>query len=52
MQINKAKNICECLRASEAIDLKFVEAFCLFLLGQVYRFILVLIMGKAVFLCN
>ncbi|MED6181128.1 hypothetical protein PIB30_016657 [Stylosanthes scabra] len=34
-QINKAKNICECLIASEGIDLKFEEAFCLFLLGQV-----------------
>ncbi|XP_057758866.1 plastid division protein CDP1, chloroplastic isoform X1 [Arachis stenosperma] len=32
--INKAKNICECLIASEGIDLKFEEAFCLFLLGQ------------------
>lgn len=32
--INKAKTICECLVASEGIDLKFEEAFCLFLLGQ------------------
>ncbi|KAJ6868280.1 hypothetical protein NC651_033368 [Populus alba x Populus x berolinensis] len=32
--INKAKTICECLIASESIDLKFEEAFCLFLLGQ------------------
>ncbi|XAR48282.1 hypothetical protein NMG60_11031044 [Bertholletia excelsa] len=32
--INKAKTICECLMASEGIDLKFVEVFCLFLLGQ------------------
>ncbi|KAL2334369.1 hypothetical protein Fmac_015582 [Flemingia macrophylla] len=32
--INKAKGICECLIASEGIDLKFEEAFCLFLLGQ------------------
>ncbi|CAK7327882.1 unnamed protein product [Dovyalis caffra] len=32
--INKAKAICECLMASESIDLKFEEAFCLFLLGQ------------------
>ncbi|KAJ6373704.1 hypothetical protein OIU78_029396 [Salix suchowensis] len=32
--INKAKTICECLIASEGIDLKFEEAFCLFLLGQ------------------
>ncbi|XP_054819249.1 plastid division protein CDP1, chloroplastic isoform X1 [Prosopis cineraria] len=32
--INEAKNICECLTASEGIDLKFEEAFCLFLLGQ------------------
>ncbi|AES76369.2 plastid division protein CDP1 [Medicago truncatula] len=31
--INKAKSICECLIASEGIDLKFEEAFCLFLLG-------------------
>ncbi|XP_047330277.1 plastid division protein CDP1, chloroplastic [Impatiens glandulifera] len=33
--INKAKTICECLKASDGIDLKFEEAFCLFLLGQV-----------------
>ncbi|KAJ1390046.1 hypothetical protein SESBI_37762 [Sesbania bispinosa] len=32
--INKAKSICECLIASEGIDLKFEEAFCLFLLGE------------------
>ncbi|XP_062159821.1 plastid division protein CDP1, chloroplastic isoform X2 [Alnus glutinosa] len=32
--INKAKTICECLIASEGIDLKLEEAFCLFLLGQ------------------
>ncbi|KAG5233795.1 cell division family protein [Salix suchowensis] len=32
--VNKAKAICECLMASESIDLKFEEAFCLFLLGQ------------------
>ncbi|XP_057514208.1 plastid division protein CDP1, chloroplastic-like [Actinidia eriantha] len=32
--INKARTICECLIASEGIDLKFEEAFCLFLLGQ------------------
>ncbi|MED6143210.1 hypothetical protein PIB30_004299 [Stylosanthes scabra] len=32
--INKAKNICESLIASEGIDLKFEESFCLFLLGQ------------------
>ncbi|KAJ6764873.1 PLASTID DIVISION PROTEIN CDP1 CHLOROPLASTIC-RELATED [Salix koriyanagi] len=32
--VNKAKTICECLMASESIDLKFEEAFCLFLLGQ------------------
>ncbi|KAE9586124.1 hypothetical protein Lalb_Chr24g0398561 [Lupinus albus] len=32
--INKAKSICECLIASERIDLKFEEAFCLFLLGK------------------
>ncbi|XP_030541225.1 plastid division protein CDP1, chloroplastic isoform X2 [Rhodamnia argentea] len=32
--INGAKVICECLIASEGIDLKFEEAFCLFLLGQ------------------
>lgn len=35
LQINKAKTICECLIASEGIDLKLEEAFCLFLLGQV-----------------
>lgn len=33
--IIKAKTICECLKASDGIDLKFEEAFCLFLLGQV-----------------
>ncbi|EXB80302.1 hypothetical protein L484_025158 [Morus notabilis] len=32
--ISRAKNICECLTASEGIDLKLVDAFCLFLLGQ------------------
>ncbi|KAG6537068.1 hypothetical protein ZIOFF_002148 [Zingiber officinale] len=33
--ITRAKNICECLIASEgATDLKFEEAFCSFLLGQ------------------
>ncbi|KAI3757105.1 hypothetical protein L6452_04638 [Arctium lappa] len=32
--IKKAKTICECLLASEGIDLKLEEAFCLFLLGQ------------------
>ncbi|PIN11660.1 hypothetical protein CDL12_15739 [Handroanthus impetiginosus] len=32
--ISKAKSICECLIASEGIDLKFEEAFCSFLLGQ------------------
>ncbi|KAL1202838.1 Plastid division protein CDP1 [Cardamine amara subsp. amara] len=32
--INKAKTICECLIASEGVDLKFEEAFCLFLLKQ------------------
>ena len=31
--------ICECLIASEGIDLKFEEAFCSFLLGQVLIFI-------------
>lgn len=36
MQINKARIICDCLIASEGIDLKFEEAFCLFLLGQVH----------------
>ena len=35
-QIEKAKSICECLIASEGADLKLEEAFCLFLLGQVY----------------
>ncbi|KAG1359530.1 Plastid division protein CDP1, chloroplastic [Cocos nucifera] len=32
--ITKAKTICECLIASEGVDLKFEEAFCSFLLGQ------------------
>ncbi|KAK1272989.1 hypothetical protein QJS04_geneDACA019186 [Acorus gramineus] len=32
--INIAKSICECLIASDGIDLKFEEAFCSFLLGQ------------------
>lgn len=32
--INKAKVICECLIASDGVDLKFEEAFCSFLLGQ------------------
>ncbi|VFQ62041.1 unnamed protein product [Cuscuta campestris] len=32
--INRAKIICECLMASEGVNLKFEEAFCLFLLGQ------------------
>ncbi|KAI8542591.1 hypothetical protein RHMOL_Rhmol08G0149600 [Rhododendron molle] len=32
--INKARTICECLIASEGMDLKFEEAFCLFVLGQ------------------
>ncbi|KAJ9546061.1 hypothetical protein OSB04_025768 [Centaurea solstitialis] len=32
--VKKAKTICECLLASEGIDLKLEEAFCLFLLGQ------------------
>lgn len=32
--IKKAKTICECLMASEGIDLKLEEAFCLFLLGE------------------
>ncbi|XP_057968953.1 plastid division protein CDP1, chloroplastic isoform X2 [Malania oleifera] len=32
--ISKAKTISECLIASEGIDLKFEEAFCLFLLGE------------------
>lgn len=35
MQINKAKRICESLIASDGTDLKFEEAFCLFLLGLV-----------------
>lgn len=35
VQINKAKTMCECLIASEGIDLKLEEAFCFFLLGQV-----------------
>ncbi|KAJ0264445.1 Plastid division protein CDP1 [Hirschfeldia incana] len=33
-KINKAKSICECLIASEGVDLKFEEAFCAFLLNQ------------------
>ncbi|KAF3587305.1 hypothetical protein F2Q69_00031114 [Brassica cretica] len=33
-KINKAKSICECLIASEGVDLKFEEAFCSFLLNQ------------------
>ncbi|XP_050218216.1 plastid division protein CDP1, chloroplastic [Mercurialis annua] len=32
--INKAKVICECLMTSEGMDLKFEEAFCMFLLGE------------------
>lgn len=36
MQISKAKVISESLIASEGTDLKFEEAFCLFLLGQVH----------------
>ncbi|KAL4186128.1 hypothetical protein AMTRI_Chr09g32220 [Amborella trichopoda] len=32
--IQKAKTICECLEASEGINLKFEEALCSFLLGQ------------------
>ncbi|XP_078448552.1 plastid division protein [Wolffia australiana] len=32
--INTAKDICECLVASEGVDLKFEEAFCSLLLGQ------------------
>ncbi|KAI4324453.1 hypothetical protein MLD38_029942 [Melastoma candidum] len=32
--INRAKVICDCLVASEGIDLKFEEAFCRFLLGE------------------
>ncbi|XP_059304509.1 plastid division protein CDP1, chloroplastic [Lycium ferocissimum] len=32
--INKSKIICECLISSEGVDLKFEEAFLLFLLGQ------------------
>lgn len=35
MQVSKAKTICECLMASEGVDLKFEEAFCSLLLGQV-----------------
>ena len=35
VQINKAKIICDCLIASEGIDLKLEDAFCLFLLGEV-----------------
>ncbi|XP_020079652.1 plastid division protein CDP1, chloroplastic [Ananas comosus] len=32
--ISKAKSIIECLIASDGMDLKFEESFCLFLLGQ------------------
>ncbi|KAK1431477.1 hypothetical protein QVD17_07936 [Tagetes erecta] len=32
--IKKAKTICECLVASDGVDLKLEDAFCLFLLGQ------------------
>lgn len=32
--INKGKTICESLNASDGVDLKFEESFCLFLLGQ------------------
>ncbi|KAJ6810245.1 plastid division protein CDP1, chloroplastic [Iris pallida] len=32
--ISKAKTICECLIASDGMDLKFEEAFCSLLLGQ------------------
>ncbi|PIA35429.1 hypothetical protein AQUCO_03500062v1 [Aquilegia coerulea] len=32
--IDKAKTICECLIASEGVDLKFEDALCSFLLGQ------------------
>ncbi|CAN8258805.1 unnamed protein product [Cochlearia groenlandica] len=32
--VNKAKAICECLIASDGVDLKFEEAFCSFLLKQ------------------
>lgn len=35
LQIKKAKTICECLVASDGVDLKLEDAFCLFLLGQV-----------------
>ncbi|XP_010935547.1 plastid division protein CDP1, chloroplastic isoform X2 [Elaeis guineensis] len=33
-KIARAKTICECLLASDGVDLKFEEAFCSFLLGQ------------------
>ncbi|KAJ6838653.1 plastid division protein CDP1, chloroplastic [Iris pallida] len=33
--ISKAKTICECLIASDGMDLKFEQAFCSLLLGQV-----------------
>ncbi|XP_021761528.1 plastid division protein CDP1, chloroplastic-like [Chenopodium quinoa] len=32
--ISKARSICECLMASDGVDLKLEEAFCLHLLGQ------------------
>lgn len=35
--IKKGKTICECLITSEGIDLKFEEAFCLYLLGQGHK---------------
>lgn len=39
MEVIKAKTICECLIASEGVDLKFEEAFCSLLLGQVSYFV-------------
>ncbi|KAF9623997.1 hypothetical protein IFM89_007695, partial [Coptis chinensis] len=33
-QIDKARTICECLFASEGVDLKFEDSLCSFLLGQ------------------
>ena len=35
MQIGRAVKICECLVASEGVDLKFEEEFCSLLLSQV-----------------
>ena len=49
VQINKAKIICDCLIASEGIDLKLEDAFCLFLLGEVCFFVPPTYSNSAVF---